>query len=197
MTDFKIQLLTVLPNLVIIPFVLLSGKLSETRHKVLIIVLGTIDLHISNNKPFLLRHETELPLDPFYAMDPSLLVLWLYPGITRDVVNAQLATPGIKAVVLRTFGAGNAPTEKWFLDEIKAAVERGLIIYNVTQCANGGDEQKRYYTGDMLAEAGVLSGYDITVEAAVCKLMYLLGSGMSKDQIKQYLQTSIVGEITC
>ena len=159
--------------------------------------LGTIDLHISYNKPFLLRHETELPLDPFYAMDPSLLVLWLYPGITRDVVNAQLATPGIKAVVLRTFGAGNAPTEKWFLDEIKAAVERGLIIYNVTQCANGGDEQKRYYTGDMLAEAGVLSGYDITVEAAVCKLMYLLGSGMSKDQIKQYLQTSIVGEITC
>ena len=70
------------------------------------IVLGTIDLHISYNKPFLLRHETELPLDPFYAMDPSLLVLWLYPGITRDVVNAQLATPGIKAVVLRTFGAG-------------------------------------------------------------------------------------------
>lgn len=159
--------------------------------------LGTIDLHISYNKPFLLRHETELPLDPFYAMDPSLLVLWLYPGITRDVVNAQLATPGIKAVVLRTFGAGNAPTEKWFLDEIKAAVERGLIIYNVTQCANGGDEQKRYYTGDMLAQAGVLSGYDITVEAAVCKLMYLLGSGMSKDQITQYLQTSIVGEITC
>ncbi|MDE6300968.1 MAG: asparaginase [Muribaculaceae bacterium] len=158
--------------------------------------LGTIDLHIDYAKPYLMRHSTALPLDPFYSMDPNLLVLWLYPGITEDVVKAQLATPGIKAVVLRTFGAGNAPTEQWFLDALTDAVSRGLIIYNVTQCLNGGDEQKRYYTGDMLAKAGVITGYDITVEAAVTKLMFLLGSGLSADEIKQYLTTSIVGEIT-
>lgn len=158
--------------------------------------LGTIDLHIDYAKPYLLRHETQLPLEPFYAMDPNILVMWLYPGITQDVVKAQLATPGIKAVVLRTFGAGNAPTEQWFLDALTDAVQRGLIIYNCTQCLNGGDEQKRYYTGDMLSKAGVVSGYDITCEAAVTKLMYLLGSGLTTDQVKQYLQTSIVGEMT-
>ena len=158
--------------------------------------LGTIDLHIEYAKPYLLRHETALPLDPFYAMDPSVLVLWLFPGITEATVKAQLATPGIKAVVLRTFGAGNAPTEQWFLDAVADAVNRGLIVYNVTQCLNGGDEQKRYYTGDMLAKAGVITGYDITIEAAVTKLMYLLGAGLTKDQIVQYLNTSIVGEIT-
>ncbi len=158
--------------------------------------LGDIDLHITYNRPYLMRHEEQLPLNPFYSMDSNLLVLWLYPGITEDVVKAQLATPGIKAVILRTFGAGNAPTEQWFLDALADAVSRGLIIFNVTQCQNGEDEQKRYYTGDMLAKAGVISGYDITVEAAVTKMMYLLGSGLSKDEIVNYLTTPIVGEMT-
>lgn len=158
--------------------------------------LGTIDLHINYATPYLMRHDTALPLEPFYAMDPSILVMWLFPGITEEVVKAQLATPGIKAVVLRTFGAGNAPTEEWFLNALADAVSKGLIIYNVTQCLNGGDEQKRYYTGDMLAKAGVISGYDITVEAAVCKLMYLLGSGLTADQVKEYLGVNIVGEMT-
>ena len=158
--------------------------------------LGTIDLHIEYATPYLMRHDENLPLAPFYNMDPSVLVLWLFPGITEATVKAQLAVPGIKAVVLRTFGAGNAPTEQWFLTAIADAVARGLIIYNVTQCLNGGDEQKRYYTGDMLAKAGVISGYDITVEAAVTKLMYLLGSGLTTDQVKENLGVDIVGELT-
>lgn len=159
-------------------------------------VLGTIDLHISYNKPFLLRPQTSLPFSPMTTMDPSVLVLFLFPGITEQTVKAQLATPGIRAVVLRTFGAGNAPTEKWFLDAISDAVSKGLIVLNVTQCMNGGDEQKRYYTGDMLAQAGVISGYDMTVEAGVMKLMYLLGKGLSNDEIKRYLAIDMLGEVT-
>lgn len=158
--------------------------------------LGSIDLHITYAKPYLLRHEVNLPLDPFYDLDPNVLVLWVYPGITEAALKAQLAVPGIKAVVLRTFGAGNAPTEPWFDKALADAVSKGLIIFNVTQCLNGGDEQKRYYTGDMLSRAGVISGQDITVEAAVTKLMYLLGSGLSNSQIVDYLGVSIVGEMT-
>lgn len=158
--------------------------------------LGTIDLHIDFNKPFLFRPQVNEPLEPMMTMDPSVLVLFLFPGITEASVKAQLATPGIKAVVMRTFGAGNAPTEKWFLDAIGDAVKRGLIVLNITQCANGGDEQKRYYTGDMLAQAGVISGYDMTCEAGVMKLMYLLGKGLSTDQVKQYLGVSMAGEMT-
>lgn len=159
-------------------------------------ILGTMDLHLQFNKDYLLRPAIDVPLTPHYDMDSSVLVLWLFPGITEATVRAQLSTPGIKAVVLRTFGAGNAPTEQWFLDAVSDAVKKGIIILNVTQCANGGDEQKRYYTGDMLAKAGVISGYDITAEAALTKLMHLLGLGLTKDQIVEYLGKNMVGEMT-
>ena len=158
--------------------------------------LANIDLHITYNTPYLAKRDQTTPLQPHYAMGPDVEVLWLYPGITQATVHAQLSMEGVKAVALRTFGAGNAPTEQWFLDEIAGAVKRGVIVLNVTQCLNGGDEQKRYYTGEALAQAGVISGGDMTIEAAVTKLMYLTGSGMSDDEIKAKLQVSLVGELT-
>ena len=158
--------------------------------------LGTMDLHIDFNLPYLMRPQTDEPLSPQYNMDTSVLSLFLFPGITEEVVKSQLATPGIKAVVLRTFGAGNAPTEQWFLDALAEAIKKGIIVLNITQCVNGGDEQKRYRTGDLMARAGVTSGSDMTFEAGVTKLMYLLGKGLSTEEVKKYLETDMVGELT-
>lgn len=157
--------------------------------------LGSIDLHINFSKPFLMRHDSKEPLQPFYAMDSNIAVIWLYPGITEQSMASQLSVKGLKGVILRTFGAGNAPTEAWFEKCISEATDKGIVIYNVTQCAAGGDEQNRYYTGNMLAKAGVISGHDITLEAAVAKMMYLFGLGLTREEIVQYLGVSMAGEM--
>jgi L-asparaginase len=99
-------------------------------------------------------------------------------------------------VVLNTYGAGNSPSEPWFTEPIIAAVNRGVVILNVTQCVNGAVNSNLYDTGNTLARSGVISGNDITSEAAITKMMYLFGNGMSNRQVEKYLQRDICGEIT-
>ena len=108
----------------------------------------------------------------------------------------SLKTPGLKALVLETFGSGNATTDQWFLDALKDAIDSGLIILNITQCKAGSVEMGRYETSLDMARIGVVSGHDMTTEAAVAKLMYLLGTGLSKERIHEILQFSIRGEMT-
>ncbi len=158
--------------------------------------LGTMDLSIHFNRDLLLRPEGIGPLEPHYEMDPHIGVIFLYPGISESSLRHQLADPDAKAFVLRTFGAGNGPTEEWFPRALSEASSHGVVIVNVTQCLDGGVEEKRYYTGDMLAQAGVISGYDISCEAAITKLMHLFGRGLSPDQVREYMQTPLCGEMS-
>jgi len=129
-------------------------------------------------------------------LDENIAILKLFPGITEKTVHSILNTEGLKAVILETFGAGNAPTVPWFLDQLKSAVDKGIILFNVTQCKGGTVEMGKYETSAELEKIGVIGGYDITTESAVTKLMFLLGSDLSKEEIIKYLQTSLRGEMT-
>lgn len=129
------------------------------------------------------------------SMDPSVMAIDLFPGITETVLRHALATPGVKGIVLKTYGAGNAPTSPWFTNAISDAIKSGIIVMNVTQCINGS-VQKLYLTGDRLAATGVISGHDITPEAALTKMMYLFALGISHDQVVQYLRTPMCGEMS-
>ena len=97
---------------------------------------------------------------------------------------------------MKTFGAGNAPTDRWFIDAVRDAVERGLVIVNVTQCGNGMVDPMRYETGCALYSTGVISGHDLTSEAAITKLMHLFGEGLTSEQVKNAMEVSIRGEMS-
>jgi L-asparaginase len=129
-------------------------------------------------------------------LDENIAILKLFPGINQNIVRNTLTTPGLKALILETFGAGNAPTVAWFLDLLKEAVENGVILFNVTQCKGGTVEIGKYETSAELGKIGVIGGYDITTESAVTKLMYLLGSGFPKEEVERLLQVSLRGEMT-
>ena len=129
-------------------------------------------------------------------IDQNIVIIKLFPGITKQTIHALLNIPELKAVVLESFGSGNAPRRTWFYNELKDATNRGILIVNKTQCSTGSVEMGRYETSLNLVNAGVLSGYDCTTEALVTKLMFLLGEYSSIDDIKQRLSISICGEMT-
>lgn len=129
-------------------------------------------------------------------LNNDIAVLHLFPGISKKITTAVLQTPGVKAVIILTFGAGNATTKEWFVNEIEAAIKRGIIVLNVTQCVQGKVIQGMYQTSSRLKQIGVVSGQDITFESAVTKLMFLLGQKSSNQQIKKLLETNLRGEIS-
>lgn len=129
-------------------------------------------------------------------LNNDIAVLHLFPGISKKITTAILHTPGVKAVILLTFGAGNSTTKEWFINELQAAIKKGIIIYNVTQCQQGRVVQGMYQTSSHLKQIGVVGGQDITFESAVTKLMFILGQKLPKEKTKKLLEANLRGEIT-
>ena len=160
-------------------------------------VLADVGIHIKFNRSLIQYPKRwDLPLKLRTKLDTNVAILKIFPGITQQAIDAVMGTRGCRAVVLETFGSGNAPTTKQFVSTIKKWVKKGLIVVNVTQCQAGKVDMGAYATGVALREAGVVSGYDSTTEATLCKLFVLLGRYSSSAMVKKELQRCLCGEIS-
>lgn len=129
-------------------------------------------------------------------LDTRVSILKMHPGITPQIVRDIMCSPDTRAVIIETYGAGNAPSKEWFLKIVQEAAGMGKIILNVTQCIAGSVNMDIYATGKCLKDAGVVSGYDSTTESALAKLFYLLGTFQDNEQVKKLLKEDLRGEIS-
>lgn len=157
--------------------------------------LAESGIFIEYNYGALLPHKKANKLRFKKQFDPNCAVLTIFPGITRTVVKQVLGIEKLKGLILLTYGSGNTMSYDWFLEELEIAMNKGVIIYNVSQCVGGEVIQGRYETSKRLAELGVVSGADITMEAALTKLMFLLGNVKKIEEVKEKLAKPLVGEM--
>jgi L-asparaginase len=158
--------------------------------------LGEAGLNIRYGTQYILKPDYAMPVKFKYAMDPRAVVLKLFPGISEEAVRAHLEIPGLKGVVLETYGTGNSPIHPWFTRLLGEAIERGIVIVNVTQCLSGSVAMHLYENGQRLERLGVVSGYDITTEAAIVKLMILFGEGRTPAEVSRLMPVPLRGELT-
>lgn len=159
--------------------------------------LAKAGVHITYQPHLIHYNNPSLPLRLRVKTDQNVGVLKLFPGIQEAFVRQVLNAPGLRGLVLETFGAGNAPSSEWLYRLLHDAVKRGIIIVNKTQCNTGSVEMGLYAVSMNLLKAGVLSGYDITTEALLTKMMYLLGENPDDPEtVKELLQKDLCGEVT-
>jgi L-asparaginase len=158
--------------------------------------LAEVGLHLKFNHSHIHYPDVKKDLVVHKSFDNNVAILKLFPGISRNFVQAVIRTKNLRALIIETFGSGNAPTYRWFLDDIKQFISEGGIIFNVTQCHGGSVEMGLYETSREMLSAGVISGKDITSEASVTKLMHLLGKCKTNREVIECLSRSIAGEIS-
>lgn len=158
--------------------------------------LAEAGIHIKYENAYMLSPEEGKGMTLQNKYDSNVAILSLFPGIQEAIVKAVLETSGLKGVILKTFGSGNAPHLDFLMKYLKAATDRGIIIVNVTQCLEGMVEMDRYESGRQLLEAGVVCGKDMTIEAALTKLMILLGLNYTTEEIREQMTVSFAGELS-
>jgi len=157
--------------------------------------LAESGVHLKVNEHLLQDFSKKAKFSVHKKMSDQVMILKLFPGISKHVLDAILKIKNLKGIVLETYGSGNAPTQEWFISLLKEAILNGLQVVNVTQCSGGSVNMGQYQTSTALKEIGVISGEDITTEAAITKLMYLLGKEINKQTFKQVFENPICGEM--
>lgn len=157
--------------------------------------LADVGVYIKYNRHQILKPNFK-KLKVHKKLDNRVAILKLFPGISQNVVEAVLNIPDLRAVILETFGSGNATTDPWFIATLEQAIKKGLHVINISQCPAGEVEQGKYDTSLALKNIGVISGGDMTTEAALTKTMYLLGEDPSPEKFRVIMNLPLKGEIT-
>lgn len=158
--------------------------------------LAESGVHLKVNHEYLFKPSQKKTFQVNKNLDTNIALIKVFPGMPSKVFQNILNTEDLKAVIIETYGAGNATTEDWFLNAIKEAIKKGIHVVNITQCAGGSVIMGHYETSNELKNAGVISGKDLTTEAALCKLMYMLGQNVSDNVFKTAFETSLRGEMS-
>lgn len=159
--------------------------------------LATAGMEIQYNRHIIKPYDAQVKLTPKYKMSSDIIIFSLFPGIQPNIVEKILSGKELKGIIFRTFGAGNAPQAQWLVEALTNATCQGKVIVNITQCSTGSVKMRLYETGLQLLEAGIISGRDMTVEAALTKMMFLLGQELPVEEVRKLMKKDLAGEITC
>ncbi len=158
--------------------------------------LAESGVHLKINKGALFKPNLKKKLKVHKSLNTNVAIVKLFPGISSQVLKAIFSAPNLQGVILETYGAGNTTTSSWFIEILKEAIDKGVYIINITQCSGGSVSMGQYETSIELKKIGLITGRDMTSEAAITKLMYLLNKNLSPKSFKLGYETAIRGEIS-